>query len=313
MTSGNQRILIFGTDSNIEALNTASVWLADGTFKTAPSLFYQLYVIHALKSVTDPMKDGHLLPSLFVLLPNKLEVTYQKMWTQVQTLCPNACPTHLIVDFEKAAINAFERDYPHTQVKGCFFHLTQNFWRKIQELGLKTKYQNDPSFALQTRMIPALAFATPTDIPDLFHQLFAQLPSDAYDLALYFESTYIGRHMPNSSVVIPSTFSLDMWNYHMTVHQGLPRTTNAVEGWHRSFSAHVSCHHPSIWTFLNVLKKEQGLVEIKQAFYLTGRDPLKRKCYADREESLKTLVNGYLTRPKMDFLRGIAYLFAFNT
>ena len=129
------------------------------------------------------------------------------MWSQVQTLCPNACPTHLIVDFEKAAINAFERHYPHTQVKGCFFHLTQSFWRKIQELGLKTKYQNDPSFALQTRMIPALAFATPTDIPDLFHQLFVQLPSDAYDLALYFESTYIGRHMSNSSVVIPSTFS----------------------------------------------------------------------------------------------------------
>ena len=59
-------------------------------------------------------------------------------------------------------------------------------------------------------MIPALAFATPTDIPDLFHQLFVQLPSDAIRRALYLESTYIGRHMPNSYVVITSAFSLDM-------------------------------------------------------------------------------------------------------
>ena len=76
-----------------------------------------------------------------------------------------------------------------------FFHLTQNVWRKIQELGLKKKYQQDPSFALQIRMIPALAFVTSTEVPELFNQLFMELPpTDAYDLALYFESTYIGRH-----------------------------------------------------------------------------------------------------------------------
>ena len=42
----NSRIIIFGTQCNVETLNTSSVWLADGTFKVAPKLFYQLYVIH---------------------------------------------------------------------------------------------------------------------------------------------------------------------------------------------------------------------------------------------------------------------------
>ena len=51
-------------------------------------------------------KNGHLLPSLFVLLPNKSEETYCRMWTKVSDFCLDACPTHLIVDFEKAAINA---------------------------------------------------------------------------------------------------------------------------------------------------------------------------------------------------------------
>lgn len=31
------RILIFGTDSNIEILSRASIWLTDGTFKNVPS------------------------------------------------------------------------------------------------------------------------------------------------------------------------------------------------------------------------------------------------------------------------------------
>ena len=51
--SENQRILIFGTRKNLDMISTASVWLADGTFKTVPGLFYQLYVIHALKGCQD--------------------------------------------------------------------------------------------------------------------------------------------------------------------------------------------------------------------------------------------------------------------
>ena len=42
--SGSQRIVLFGTEANVELLSTAAVWLAD--FKTVPSLFYQLYICH---------------------------------------------------------------------------------------------------------------------------------------------------------------------------------------------------------------------------------------------------------------------------
>ena len=310
--SGDKRILIFGSDKNLEMLSTSSVWLADGTFKTVPGLFYQLYVIHALKGSQNLFKNGHLLPSLFILSPNKSEESYTKMWNQVSILCPDACPTHLIVDFEKAVINSFSKQFPHTEVKGCFFHLCQNVWRKVQQLGLATRYKQDSEFALKVRMLPSLAFATPTDIPELFNQLFMELPLETYDLALYFESTYIGRQIANSTLTIPPLFSLKMWNHHFMVRFGLPRTTNAVEAWHRSFGCHMSCHHPSMWRFLDKLKKEQSLVEVKQAFYITGRKPPKRRCYDERESSLGNLIDGYLTRPKDEFLRGVAYYFTFN-
>ena len=40
----------------------------------------------------------------------------------------------------------------------------------------------------------------------------------------------------------------------------LPRTINAVEGWHRMFQAHVSACHPVFWKFLEVLQKEETVV-----------------------------------------------------
>ena len=42
-------ILILGTHRNIEMLAASQIWLADGTFKTAPLLFGQVYVIHGLR------------------------------------------------------------------------------------------------------------------------------------------------------------------------------------------------------------------------------------------------------------------------
>ena len=119
--SEDQRILIFGTTSNIEMLSTSNIWLADGTFKTAPNLFYQLYVIHALKGGPNIFEDGHLLPCLFVLLTNKSEDIYARIWKEIRKLCPDACPSHPIVDFELAAIKSFSLNYPGTQVKGYFF------------------------------------------------------------------------------------------------------------------------------------------------------------------------------------------------
>ena len=43
----------------------------------------------------------------------------------------------------------------------------------------------------------------------------------------------------DTPIVIPSTFPLSMWNNQLMVHYGLPRTTNSVEAWHRSFATHI--------------------------------------------------------------------------
>ena len=76
---GPHRIVIFATKENLEFLSMSSIWLADGTFKTVHTLFFQLYTIHFLVGGPNPFENGHLLPCVYALLPNKSTSTNTRM------------------------------------------------------------------------------------------------------------------------------------------------------------------------------------------------------------------------------------------
>ena len=55
--------------SNLEFLvNSVEEIFIDGTFKSCPKYFYQLYTIHGLR-------NGHFIPLVYALLPGKSEIT----------------------------------------------------------------------------------------------------------------------------------------------------------------------------------------------------------------------------------------------
>ena len=163
-------------------------------------------------------------------------------------------------------------------VKGCFFfYLTQNIWRKVQAEGLQADYNNNEELALKILHLPALAFVSPFDVRDYFETAIENLPNHGLQgLVLYFERTYIGRTLPGGFHQEP-LFPIQMWNQHHEVTQGIPRTSNAVEAWHRLFNATVGCYHPNIWRFIDVFKREQWLVEVKQAKFIARDKPTKHR------------------------------------
>ena len=54
-------------------------------------------------------------------------------------------------------------------ISGCFFHLSSNLDTWIKRARLQQRYMNDPQFALQLRMIAALAFLPPQDVVNSFN------------------------------------------------------------------------------------------------------------------------------------------------
>jgi hypothetical protein len=77
-------------------------------------------------------------------------------------------------------------------------------------------------------------------------------------------------------------FPITLWNCYDSVVQGLSKTNNSVEGWHREFAEVVGGHHPTVFKFIDALKKEQGLNETKIEQYIAGPNPpLGRRQYRD--------------------------------
>lgn len=300
------RILIFGTANSLRLLGATRHWYMDGTFKTVPHLFCQLYTIHGLK-------ENVSIPLLYILLPDKTKETYVRMLTEIKNLKPSLNPSTIMSDFENAVISAISIVFPNCLNRGCFFHFCQCVYRKIQNQGLKQRYDSDPEFALNIRMLNALAFVPTEYVIEAFESLCDNnlLPLEAQGVIDYFEDTWIGRPNRRNQRRDP-IFSHSMWNCYNAVQNDLPKTNNSVEGWHRAFESQLSASHPSIWKFLDALKREQNLNEVKIEQYVAGAVPVQpRKKYKESGARLIRLLTEFNPLNLNEYLRGIAYNFVY--
>lgn len=158
----NENLLLFTTYENCKYLSASTCWLADGTFKACPNIFEQLYVIHgSIKRGTDEI----FVPLVFALMNGKNEELYNQVFCLLNEFCSENNiqikqnnDIEIITDFEKAAINSLNENFPSATHSTCFFHFCQSIYRKIQNIGLSTKYANNIEFNLLARHLPAMAF-----------------------------------------------------------------------------------------------------------------------------------------------------------
>jgi hypothetical protein len=306
--AGNDRILLFSTQRNLDLMAQCTHWFADGTFKTSPPLFSQVYTIHALIY-------NDIIPTIFVLMPNRTESTYNRVFSALKSLKLNLQPTTIMTDFERSSMNAFHSAFPNAIQRGCFFHLSQSIWRRIQQTeGLKDKYTDDSDFALQVRHLASLAFVPVDDVVGAFEELidspyFRENSPKLQPIVDYFEDTWIGRPLRQNHRRNPC-FAHSLWNCYDATKADLPKTNNSVEGWHYGFNQLLGAHHPTIWKFINGLQKEQSLNELKVEQYIAGqRPPAGKRIYRDTAEKIKEIVEDYGQRPLFDYLKGIAQNF----
>ena len=219
---GDDQILIFVTEENMRILANARNWLCDGTFRTVPRYFEQLYTIHCCYYINDNKK---FFPMIFALMTSKSQALYRRLFQEIKEIAirlginisffrinihvyyseseedddeevDNGIELNCdfcLTDFEIAAVNAIREEFPGVQPKGCHFHLGHNIYRKIQELGLATQFNNDDAFQTNCKMLSALAYLDPNDIPDAFDEVIrhTQLRNYSPELVEYFEHNYI--------------------------------------------------------------------------------------------------------------------------
>lgn len=122
---GNDSILIFTTSRNLEALSRCDHWFFDGTFKSAPPLFAQVYSTHGIRFHA-------VLPMVYALVIKKQQQTYARVIVALKGLQPGLNPVSVMSDFEKAQISTFQVEFPEIDNSGCLFHFCQCIWCAIQ-------------------------------------------------------------------------------------------------------------------------------------------------------------------------------------
>ncbi len=275
----------------------------DGTFKPAPPLFSQIYVILA-------EMYGGVLPAVYALLPNKRKATYCKLIEMLRQLQQDLAPQNIISDFETAAFTAFQEAFPDARIHGCFFHLSQNFHRHLGQLGLRQQYINDPNFALNAKMILSLAFVPINSLDAAIDQLRDNIPDELQTALDYFEDNYIGRPNRRGGNRRRPLFPVEMWNVHTRTLEGFPRTNNHAEAANRRLQAEIQLDHPTIWRLIDSLKLVQRGRDLFQQQLIAGNLPPKKlRKYIQADERILRIVRDFANRNILDYLRGISHNF----
>ena len=193
------------------------------------------------------------------MLPNIATATYKRLFQILKGTQNYLNHQICITDLERASVNALREEFHGVSAQVCFFDLSQAIWRQIQRLGLTNAYLESLEVRTALKNIGSLAFLPHEEVVDGFEQLedtLEDIDPDISDVYTYFEDTYIGR--PNRrGNRRNAVFAPNLWNVRQRMQDGLPRTNNKLEGWHRAIQALLDGPHPSVWRLLVLYKRRR--------------------------------------------------------
>jgi hypothetical protein len=310
------RVLVFATRKNIELLCQSSIWFVDGTFRTAPHIFAQIFTIIGLRTRTGKPEEQVAVPLVYALLSGKTQAMYTEVLEVVRDAVAKfrvapCTPTKIMSDFEVAIINACRDVFPQVPVSACYFHLGQIVYQRIQDAGLQVQYRDpdDPMIKRYTHMLLALAFVPQADVQASFTELRRDCPEDLLPVFDDFNEYYVsGRPRRGRRAPVAPRYPVRLWNQYDTALTKSHRTNNISEGWHNRFRVVIRKHHPDLYTLIEELQKEQGYMEICVTELALGKKvkSARAKKWTDLQTRIGAIASEYDTRPIMEYLQSIA-------
>lgn len=319
------RVVMFATEASLRVLSRAQWWFMDGNFSMAPKIFSQLYIIRA------PLGTS-AITCVYAFLSNKSQSLYEEMLQALLDTCERhdlyPDPEYIVTDFERAVVQAITVVLgPDVQKHGCFYHLTQATWRKIQELGLSNLYKENEDVRTFCGMLDGLAFLPLDKIVDGMLFIRENTPPELEALVDYFDSTYVSGSFRRVQPVnpnahhddpprvrfrrLPPMFPPSLWNVHDITMNDQARTNNLSEAWNIGFQQLVGHQHPSIWTAIDYLRKDQAMVQTLIVQDARGEPPAKRvkRATKDFQTRVKNLCIDFVEGRKTleEFMRGVGH------
>ena len=134
-TNKTFKILIWGSDFQINRHRLTDHWYVDGTFTIVPSTYKQLVSI----MIRDP-NTGFIKPAMWIVLDCKDEEAYYHMFRMLKEITDSSGSldwnlASATLDFEPGLMNGFVKAFPNATMIGCLFHFKQALFREAQLQG----------------------------------------------------------------------------------------------------------------------------------------------------------------------------------
>lgn len=149
----NKRIIIFSCQRMMEFFGRSKLLIMhDGTFYIAATNFSQLHVIHG--NIFE--ENNHTYPLLFALCTHKdKKKTFNKWFDLILTYCNEHEITitvkNVLMDLEFVAMKCVKQNFDSVSINGCFFHLAQSIYRRIQRAGKAVMYGTNYNFSIEMK------------------------------------------------------------------------------------------------------------------------------------------------------------------
>uniref|UniRef100_A0A1E1WV05 FLYWCH-type domain-containing protein n=1 Tax=Pectinophora gossypiella TaxID=13191 RepID=A0A1E1WV05_PECGO len=229
-----EKILIFMTKLSKKVMRKARLWFGDGTFKSVPRPFYQLFTLHM--DLNSDKNTTNIVPILYALLPNKNQRTYIRLFEIIKKLGFKI--HHFKCDYEIAIMNAVKYVFQESNVSGCYYHYQRAVWKKAKEL----KVNRTSVERRIVRMAAILPLLPAQFIPQGRQLILEKMESIHTDTMQQFRNYYERQWFRLS----PSMLSCANQRH---------RTTNSLEGWHHRLNVLIP-QRPSLFYFIQKLRKE---------------------------------------------------------
>ena len=125
--------VLFSSKIQIQQFKECNIIYMDGTFKSAPKNYYQIYNILGRDN-----KMGEAIPLFHILMAKKSYELYYNIFHYIKTLFEiNSIKkdfnhTYFMLDFEKARRKAFKDTFPNSNLTGCYVHYAKTLWAKAK-------------------------------------------------------------------------------------------------------------------------------------------------------------------------------------
>ncbi|XP_033117797.1 uncharacterized protein LOC117117559 isoform X2 [Anneissia japonica] len=210
-----ERHILLATTDQLSILADTRIWFVDCTNKFIQQPFTKLLSIHTFVRTEHQLKT---VPLAFVLMSKHRQRDYKAVLEHIIKILPHRQSVRkCVLDFEIPMWKAFHSVLPNVSLQGCSFHWVKCVLKKVQKI--TTVVEAEIRLA---RKVMALVYIPPEEIEDALSRLEKQAKKSRIlsDIIKHIDKQWV-----QSSFWSPQ---------HWSVFERIVRTTEDVEGWHKT-------------------------------------------------------------------------------